>query len=295
MDYYHRYRKRIEKEKVWKEGTLRWLYGDSCIAKSVLSVFVKRLIFSYLCGIGMRTRRSARKIVGFIREYDVDSTEFEKRPEEFYSFQDFFCRKLKKTARPIASEGVIFPSDGRHMGFQKVDEKSCFWVKGQRFELETLLGDPSLAKRYQEGTLVLSRLCPADYHRFHFPISGIPGKSRLISGPLFSVHPIALRAYAQALFQNKRMVTIVETESWGSVVLVEVGATCVGSIRQTYTPGRFYAKGSEKGFFSMGSSLVTLFEPGRVLLAEDLRVKTAEGYELYAHMGDGMGESVMKL
>jgi len=137
---------------------------------------------------------------------------------------------------------------------------------------------------------VLSRLCPVDYHRFHFPANGTPGTPRLINGSLWSVNPIALRRNLAYLWENKRMVTILETPRFGRVVLMEIGATNVGSINQTYSPGQPVQRGDEKGFFAFGgSATATIFEPGRVKLAEDLVEQTSLGRELYARMGTKMG------
>ena len=61
--------------------------------------------------------------------------------------------------------------------------------------------------------MLISRLCPVDYHRFHFPVSGIPGEPRLINGWLYSVSPLALRRRLKYLIENKREVTLVDSMS----------------------------------------------------------------------------------
>ena len=137
--------------------------------------------------------------------------------------------------------------------------------------------------------MVISRLCPVDYHRFHFPLAGVPGQAELIRGPLFSVSPIALRRRVAYLAQNKRVKTQLKTERFGTVICMEIGATNVGSIAQTFVPERPVAKGEEKGLFKFGGScVVTLFERGRVKLAEDLLATSRDYTELYARMGDQM-------
>ncbi|MEM0926128.1 MAG: phosphatidylserine decarboxylase, partial [Planctomycetota bacterium] len=137
---------------------------------------------------------------------------------------------------------------------------------------------------------LLSRLCPVDYHRFHFPAAGVPGTTRLINGPLYSVNPIALKQNIQILATNKRTITQLETERIGRVLLIEVGATCVGSIRQTFEAGKLVSKGEEKGFFRFGgSSTITIFPPGRVRFDDDLLEQSQRRVELYARMGDSLG------
>ena len=137
---------------------------------------------------------------------------------------------------------------------------------------------------------MLSRLCPVDYHRFHFPVTGTPGPTRLINGPLFSVSPIALGRNLSYLWENKRTITKIKTESLGTVLMLEIGATCVGTIEQTYQPDTPIHKGDEKGYFAFGgSSTIILFEPGKITLAKDLLEKSAQQIETYAKIGDSMG------
>jgi phosphatidylserine decarboxylase len=129
-----------------------------------------------------------------------------------------------------------------------------------------------------------------DYHRFHFPVGGVASAPILINGPLFSVNPIALRRNIHIFTENKRAVSRIESDQFGLVVMLEVGATCVGSFDYSFTPGEHVAKGAEKGFFKFGgSSTVTLFERGRIQLADDLVNWSRKGIELYARMGDRLG------
>jgi phosphatidylserine decarboxylase len=185
---------------------------------------------------------------------------------------------------------AVLPADGRHLAFQTIDATEGFYAKGQRFDLKAFLGDEQLAREFAGGSILISRLCPVDYHRFHFPVSGTPGESRLINGWLYSVSPVALRRNLGYLWENKRMVTIVESPQFGRVVMAEIGATMVGSIVQTFVPGRAVAKGEEKGLFKFGGScVVTLFRPGRIKLDADLVKHSAGGMEVYARMGERLG------
>ena len=114
----------------------------------------------------------------------------------------------------------------------------------------------------------------------------------MINGPLFSVSPIALRKQLGYLWQNKRTVTRLQTERFGTVLLLEIGATCVGTIAQTFTPGAAVEKGAEKGYFAFGgSSTITLFEPGAVKLEADLADHSSRRTELYARVGTRMARS----
>lgn len=283
----------METEQVYGEGFLRWSYGNP-LGKISLEAFVKRPFFSKWYGRRMSTPESAARVMPFIEKYGLDPEDFGEAPESYRSFNEFFYRKLKPEARPVdaGDASVVFPADGRHLGFERASDIEGVFVKGQKFDLPSLLGDEKLAAKYADGSLVLSRLCPVDYHRFHFPAAGIPGETHTIEGPLFSVNPIALRQRLAYLWTNKRTITKLETKRFGTVICMEIGATCVGTIRQTFTPGRTVAKGAEKGYFAFGgSSTLTLFEPGKVRLEADLVENSARQIELYARIGSRMGRS----
>lgn len=259
-----------------------------------LWALVKRPMFSAWYGRRMSTPASAARVLPFIARYGLDPAEFAEPPEAFGSFNEFFFRKLTPASRPIDPDdaSVVFPADGRHLGFERASAIRGVFVKGQQFDLPRLLGDAALAARYADGALVLSRLCPVDYHRFHFPAAGVPGETRRIPGPLFSVSPIALRRQLSYLWTNKRTLTPLVTQRFGTVLLLEIGATCVGTIAQTYQPGHAVAKGEEKGYFAFGgSSTITLFEPGAVKLEADLAEHSARQTELYAKVGTRMAHS----
>jgi phosphatidylserine decarboxylase len=286
--YFNRHSNQLETEAVYGEQWLRRAY-ETLPGRAVLHLLVKRTLFSRFYGNRMSTPDSRERIGPFIEKYDLDPTEFADQPSSFASFNAFFSRTLAPEARPLASTPAVFPADGRHLGFGKASEISSVFVKGQSFDLPTLLDSDDLAARYADGPLVLSRLCPVDYHRFHFPAAGTPGSPRLINGPLYSVSPIALRKNLSYLWQNKRVVSELVTENLGTILLLEIGATNVGSIQQTFTPGDPVEKGAEKGYFEFGgSSTMTLFEPGRIELAEDLLEHSAKQIELYAKMGTAL-------
>jgi phosphatidylserine decarboxylase len=290
--YFNRHTGKTETEQVYGESSLRWVYGNP-LGKLSLHALVKRHAFSKWYGWRMSKPESASRISPFIERYGLDPDDFAADPSSFRSFNEFFYRKLKPAARAIDPAAIVFPADGRHLGFPDISAISSFFVKGQSFDLPALLGDVGLAEKYAKGSLVLSRLCPVDYHRFHFPAAGTPSETKNIPGPLFSVSPIALAKNLAYLWTNKRTLTQLETEHYGTILIMEIGATCVGAIHQTYIPGKPVEKGQEKGYFAFGgSSTITIFEPGKVKLAADLLGQSAKQTELYARIGSEMAEGV---
>lgn len=288
IQFYNRLTQRLETEAVYGEGPLRFVY-ENALGKVALHGLVKRALFSGWYGRQMDAPKSAARIRPFIEQFGVDVGEFAEPVESYGSFNDFFYRKLKPEARPVVEEvsAVALPADGRHFVIPDVTDGPDFWVKGVRFNLRALLQDDGLAQRYEGGSVLISRLCPTDYHRFHFPCDGTPDAPRLINGPLYSVSPIAFMKRPSLFWENKRYVTRLTTPGFGLVTMLEVGATCVGTVIHTAVPGLAVRKGDEKGYFRFGGScFITLFEQGRIRFCEDLVENSREGREVYARVGD---------
>ncbi|HEY1173621.1 MAG TPA: phosphatidylserine decarboxylase [Verrucomicrobiae bacterium] len=291
IEFFNRYTGKLEQEQVYGAAWLDWTYGNP-LGKLSLELVAKRAFFSRWYGWRMDSLASREKVDKFIKEFKLKAEDFADAPDSYQTFNEFFYRKLKPSARPIEMDPdvVVFPADARHLGFQDVSQVDGVFVKGQKFDLPALLSDAALAAKYAKGTLILSRLCPVDYHRFHFTAAGVPSETKLLNGPLYSVNPIALRQKLSYLWENRRWLTVLETDNFGRVLLLEIGATNVGSAVQTYQAGKKVEKGDEKGYFKFGgSSTITIFEPGRIQLSADLVENTKQCRELYARIGDEMG------
>ena len=294
MNVFNRYTQELEREKIPNEASLFLLY-TTWFGRLLLKLFIKRVWLSKLIGRWMNWRISKNKILPFAHRYRIDLDLFEKKLEDYKHFNDFFYRKFKPGVRPVCGgdDSVCFPAEGRHMGFKNFDEDQTLFIKGNYFNIESLVNNNAIAEHFRGGTCVVSRLSPVDYHRFHFPCDGVPQKSYCINGTLLSVNPIALQSSFRTFCENKRWVTLLRSDTFGQVLIVEVSATFIGSVNQTFTPLSKVRKGDEKGFFAFGgSTVVTLFEHGRVELSDDLIYCTQRGFELYAHVGDFMGQVV---
>lgn len=293
--YVDRVTQKEEKEKVYGQVFIELLYGKSFFSRLISFFFlplVSRISFlSYLYGALQKSKLSRRKVKPFVNAFKIDSLEFAQNIDAFSSFNDFFIRKLKKDVRPLApgKEVLVMPADARYLVFPNLSEADGFWVKGKKFTLKKLLQDDLLSERFEGGAMAMARLCPVDYHRFHFPCDNLPGAARLINGPLYSVNPIALKHNIEIISENKRVVTVLETDSFGSIAFLEIGATNVGSINQTYTPHKHYAKGDEKGYFSFGGScLILLFEPNRIVFDADLVQVSKRKIEVRGLLGQSL-------
>lgn len=294
IKFYNRYSKSIEEEKVYAEPFLRFLYGSS-LGKLTLNSLIKRKIFSTVYGRIMKRPSSQKRILPFVEQYHINTDVLEKKIDEFESFDAFFSRKLRPSARPITSgtDKLVFPCDGRHLLIENFKEIPPFFVKGQLFDLRHLLLNETLFNQFKNGVALISRLCPADYHRFHFPCDAIIQKIYRVNGDYRSVSPIATQKDISILLENKRIVSLLHSENFGAFLMIEVGATCVGSITETASAGKLYPKGHEKGYFSFGgSTVISIFLKDRIIFNEDLKTSSQNGLELFALMGDEMGIKV---
>jgi len=237
---------------------------------------------------------------------------------KFRTFNEFFYRKLKAGARPCPSEAkddvVVSPADCRLMVFETLDQAQRLWIKGAKFNLQNLLGaaDPSgdLAKTFVGGSLVICRLAPQDYHRWHMPVSGRPQKRTLIQGEYYTVNPIAIRKNVDVYTANKRCVVPIETKEFGTVVLIAVGATMVGSIHFCCPKANMddckeingsccvnhpVKKFAEHGYFAFGGSTVLLlFQPGAIVFDHDLLQNSSNQLETLVKVGSSIATSTEK-
>lgn len=280
----------IQSENPPAEGLLNFLYQNP-IGKWTLLPLVKRKFISALYGKRMDAPKSTEKIQGFVDELKIDMTESQKSIDEFTSFNDFFYRKLKPEARPIG-EGFVSPGDGRLLAFEDVSEVHNFFIKGREFTLKDFLADDELTKRFESSSMIILRLAPNDYHRFHFPCDGTPAEIKPIKGSYFSVSPYALAGnFTKVFCENKREICLLDSPKFGEIALVPIGATMVGSIIETYEPNQVIAKGDEMGYFAFGgSTVVLLFDKNKIKIDSDLLENTKNKMETFVKMGEKIGE-----
>lgn len=285
---------KVSFEKVFGEKALAFLYKDFFLSKVFLFLICKNSFFSRFYGFLQSRNFSKKHIDHFIKEYNINTDEIEKNIKDFSSFNDFFIRKLKPDFRPIATgENIsVLPADARYMVFQDINISDGFYVKGKIFDLKSFLQDENLARRYSSGSMVIARLSPTDYHRFHFPFDCFASAPKLINGYLYSVNPIAIRKNIDIFSQNKRMITRLYSEKFKEVLFIEIGATNVGSIHQTFQEETFYKKGDEKGYFSFGgSTIILLFEKNTIRFADDILKNSTNKIETKANFGELLGFS----
>jgi phosphatidylserine decarboxylase len=278
-----------ETEIVKGPKTMNYIYNKR-VGQFGLRLLFKRKIFSSYGGWVMNKDKSTKKIDEFLKVNNLDMSQFVVPEGGYKNFNDFFYRKLQPNKRPIGND-LVSPADGKVVAFKTIGCCIDFYVKDCTFNLITFLKDKELAEKYEGGSMMVIRLAPADYHRFHFPANGIPSETKKIKGYYYSVSPIALKQNMRIFLENKREYSTLKTKEYGDILLCDVGATLTGSIIQTYTENQPVKKGEEKGHFAFGgSTVVVLFEKGKITIDADLLENTQKGFETTVEMGETIGK-----
>ena len=205
---------------------------------------------------------------------------------EFKNFNEFFYRALKPDARPCSAPNnpriIVSPADCRSVVFNSITQATKIWVKGREFNMKRLLGDayPEDAARFEGGALGVFRLAPQDYHRFHIPVDGIMGKPKTIEGEYYTVNPMAIRSALDVYGENVRVLVPIDSVEHGRVMVICVGAMMVGSTVITRKEGDHVQRAEELGYFKFGgSTILLLFEPGKMLFDSDLTDNSSTALE----------------
>ena len=266
-----------------EENTVLGFLYHSAPGRLCLKLLTARWL-SRLCGSFLNSRLSKVLIKGFVRKNGIDLSQFES--ENFGCFNDCFCRKIKDGLRPIPEDhGVFFsPCDGLLSAY-RLQADTVLPVKQSAYTLSSLLQSEELARRYRDGVCLVFRLCVNHYHRYCYPASGTKGENIFIKGKLHTVRPVALEA-CEVFTENCREYTVIETERFGSVVQMEVGAMLVGKIHNHHSSGPV-TRGDEKGMFLYGgSTVILLLEKDKVPVSARFFDAAAAGTETPVMMGE---------
>ncbi|MGE5702928.1 MAG: archaetidylserine decarboxylase [Clostridia bacterium] len=251
--------------------------------KRLLGTIIHRLpqnTLSRTMGKITASRFSRLAIRRYIRHYHIDESVIEKPVKEYRTLKEFFARRLKKEARPIAKGPVVSPVDGKVSQLGDIKHGTLIQAKGKEYSVAELLGNgEEMANRFYGGKFITIYLSPKDYHRIHMPVDGNLLRYTYLPGRLYPVNEMGVEQVDNLFARNERLITFVEAPAAGCVAVVKVGALFVGSVKVTYNTattnlkgGRvqsaqiagspFFEKGQELGWFEFGSTVILLFEKG---------------------------------
>ncbi|MBO7741866.1 MAG: phosphatidylserine decarboxylase, partial [Victivallales bacterium] len=264
--FYNRERGCVEYEKVLGDKWLRRAYCSPIRGLLRWPLFGCSLL-SRLMGCYLDSAASRKRIAPTVAELGINMDEAIVPEGGYASFNDFFCRALKPGARPLPAERdkLISPADCRLTVYPEISGDTVIPVKGAHYSVRELLGKPgnAYADAFRGGSLMVCRLCPADYHRFHFPDNGRIRDSWLLAGKYHSVNPLALHLGYQVFTANKRHVSMLELEQGGLCAFIPVGAFGVSGIHLRQPEQGAFSRGDTAGHFTFGgSTVIVVFTPG---------------------------------
>ena len=242
---------------------------------------------SKIAGVYMESAASAGLINGFIEKNNIDMSEY--IGEDYRCFNDFFTRRIRKKLRPIDKDPSHFiaPCDGLLSAYH-IHDGLVIPIKQSEYSIEDLVQDKRVSDMYQNGTCLVFRLCVNHYHRYCYPDNGKKSINVNIDGILHTVRPIALRS-RPVFTENSREYTLIKTENFGTIMMMEVGAMLVGKIHNHH--GRAgVERGEEKGYFKYGgSTIVLLIKNSKADFDESLFESTDNNMETPVKMGEVIG------
>lgn len=259
----------------------RWLY-TSKRGRRILQVLISPG-FAFLTGRFLDTPLSKVLIGPSIRRNQIDMSLYEER--KYLSYNDFFTREIKQEERMIdyGESHLVSPSDG-YLTAYHIREDSVLTVKHAKYDLATLLHSRKLAKKFQGGTAVIIRLGSGDYHRYCYPADGNKSRNFHIRGVYHALDPKGCPGIP-VYQENTREFTLLQTERFGGILQMEVGAMLVGRINNFHSVKQV-RKGEEKGCFDFGGSAIVLLFEKQVQVKERFFENTAAGCETRVNMGE---------
>lgn len=297
IQFFNKMTGKMDVEKVYGDKMVEWLY-QSNTGKALSEVLVKPWLSNFY-GLLQNTSWSKGKIKPFIKDFNIPLDDF--LPEEgrdqsdpYSSFNQFFIRRFKPGKRHFPSESNLMgaPAEARYYAYESIQDDELIPVKGKFLNSPLLLANTKWENIFKDGPCLLARLCPVDYHRYHYPDNGTVLDHYPVHGKLHSVNPLALKEKADIFATNERVVTILETENFGKLAYVEVGAIMVGKIIQSGSLTNF-SRGEEKGYFLFGGSTVIVLGERGKWKPDDLMIQnTKKKIETYAHLGANIAHKI---
>lgn len=199
---------------------------------------------------------------------------------------------------------VASPADARVFAFAEMPPDQTTIIKEEPFTISAAFGDdPAWAAKFSNASMIILRLAPQDYHRFHAPVAGTVVYHEASAGTIYSVNADAVASNNRVLLDNKREAVVVQTSDGRYVGMVAIGATCVGSIEfvvpradgslQGSLVNANVTKGQEAGNFQFGGSTVILLLPNESFeVSKDIVENTSRRVETYLHVGTRIATAI---
>lgn len=268
-----------------QDKMIKALYG-SVLGRVVLKPLVSPVV-SRIAGAFLSSRFSVPLINPFVQKNGIDLSQFEPGP--YPNYNEFFSRKIRPELRPVDADPthLISPCDSKLTALP-ISPESRFMLKHTPYTVSSLLKSEELAQKYAGGVALIFRLTVDDYHRYCYIADGAKEVNVQIPGVLHTVNPIANDVYP-IYKENAREYSILHTQHFGDVLMMEVGALMVGKIVNHHGKAQV-KRGQEKGYFQFGgSTVVLLLEKNRAVIDGDILENSQQGIETVVRMGEKIG------
>ena len=109
----------------------------------------------------------------------------------FSSWNDFFTRRLRDGARPVASpeddDVIAAACESTPFALRSdVQRRDRFWLKTQPYSLQDMLADDPAVDEFVGGTVYQAFLSATNYHRWHSPVAGTIERAFVVDGTYYS-------------------------------------------------------------------------------------------------------------
>jgi len=211
-----------------------------------------------------KSRKLSDKIA-YAKAYNIDFRKTRKCSKKdtmetclakFPTLNDFFARELKPEFLKVATQrkgSIISPAECMARLIH-TDAEGHFSVKGADYTMEKLLRAKTVPLK---ATVCIFRLAPEHYHRIHSPFSSQIKSIRSVGGHYASVNPILLERNPVLQENYRKIITFTN-----GIIMVAVGATCVGTVDLSVVRGSRVKAGQDLGCFKFGGSCLVLIVPG---------------------------------
>ncbi len=307
----------IARERLVGDRTVRALYSPKLENAAWVSKLASSRTVSELLGYLNYDNRLSSRASGmkrFLKKSGIDLSELVDEPSSLNTARQMFERKSRDwQCRPLPEVRPcgVGPGDSR-VAVGSMWRTSKLLIKEKFFAFPELLGGPGnrWTKEFKEGVYAVFRLTPEKYHYTHVPVQGVVADFYAVDGRYHSCNPNATLKLITPASKNKRVVTIIDTDCGGGsgvglVAMIEVVALMIGRIDQRYSEreyldprpieqGMMLRLGAPKALFRPGSStIVLLFQPGRVRFADDL-VRNQQRSEVRSRYSRAFGQVLVE-
>jgi phosphatidylserine decarboxylase len=302
----------VQTETLCADSLISWIY---CSAREkahwLFNVLISCKFSKVLAWMqyDMHNDLTDKQIAHLMQDLCIHSKEIADDVSRYRSLRDIFERKIRYAdCRPMpdSPDAILSPADARIL-IGSFSETSAVFIKEKFFDYAELIGTdrPAWLSRFEHGDFAVFRLTPDQYHYNHTPVSGVVADHYEISGHYHSCNPGAVVRVVTPLSKNRRIITIIDTDTdngsrIGCVAMIEVVAMMIGDIVQCYsdtaydaptglTLGMQLKKGQPKSLFRPGSSTtVLIFEKDRIRFSDDL-LQNMFRQDVFSRFSQGFG------